>query len=273
MVWTHGGDGDSVVTDSAGNVIPDYPVAVYDSATGGSHVQDLTEIIGGAAIAALRTDATGPTAGRIRRLHSASHPILWWSVGSDQDEVRWASHAHEIPTRANQAYTQANDNAANIAAIQAQIGGSSLYAVKTEVPSIEEILTSVIISWGRAANPQDMVVADSSRRLCPVLVAPYPLTILSADMVFNNGIAANASNYWHLQLQRGAGTNVIVGKTSHDEAIVNGAGWGFDNQIFDPDLRKLDEGQVLFVTCQPATGSPDPLLGPSTITVRYARQG
>ncbi|MGH3500927.1 MAG: hypothetical protein ACRDQA_08540 [Nocardioidaceae bacterium] len=272
MVWTHGGDGDSVVTDSAGNVIPDYPVVVYDSATGGSHVQDLTEIVGGAAIAALRTDATGPTAGRIRRLHSATHPILWWSVtDSNNNEVRWASHAHEIPTRANQAYTQANTNATDIAAIQTQIGGSSLYAVRTEVPSIEETLVSMVVSWGQAADPRDMVASDGNRN-CPVLVAPYPLTILSVDMVFNADIASNANNYWTLQVCHGP-ANVIVEKTSHDEAITNGQGWSFDSQVFDPGRRTFDEGDVLYVVCLAATGSPSDLLGPSTITVRYARQG
>lgn len=125
MSWTHGGDATSVVTDHAGNTLPDYPVLAYDSPEGGTLVSDLTEVDGVTAIASLRTDDVGTaTAGRIRRVKSTDHPLLWWSLtDSSGREVRWASVAHEVATRANSAYDLATQASSDVAVLDSTVSG------------------------------------------------------------------------------------------------------------------------------------------------------
>lgn len=146
------------------------------------------------------------------------------------------------------------------------------YADETEVPSLEETLFSVPV-----LNPAGgFDFPDTRSREVPLLVAPFPLTVLSLNLVFNSSTDSSGSDFWTFNLLRStavppAGNRLIATKDTSGDKIHRDIGWDLSSVLFDPAERKLGVNETLQLQPVP-TGSPGNLGGPIIATVRYARQ-
>lgn len=153
----------------------------------------------------------------------------------------------------------------------------SAYARKDQVPSLEETLAVAALQWNGQADNMDLTVAGTSAggRGCVLLTAPVPLIVLSVDVVVNATIPASGTNYWTLMLRRHTDVGNRTDITSKALTAGTTAAWeniSFSTQAWDDNARLLAAGQSLalwgFITGTPTQD----LAGPSTATVRYARQ-
>lgn len=152
----------------------------------------------------------------------------------------------------------------------------SAYARKDQVPSIEETLVSVVPMFKGQAQPFQVDPATVSvGRNCPIFTAPYPLIVLSCDVVINGALTASASNYWQLKLRRHntLSDRVDIVTKNLDDGLVNTfQPINFDSDVWDAGNRKLGVGQTLAFWVLGVGSPPDTLEGPMSVTVRYARQ-
>ncbi|MFF2651462.1 right-handed parallel beta-helix repeat-containing protein [Streptomyces sp. NPDC058045] len=106
-LYTFGGVPEDVLTDTAGNTIPDYPVLVRTAGTG-AVVSALFEADGDP-ISTLRSNpADSDTPGAVRTFRTADVPEIEIEyTGPSGQPVRWYRAARELPAGAHQAATQA----------------------------------------------------------------------------------------------------------------------------------------------------------------------
>ncbi|EFL01579.1 conserved hypothetical protein [Streptomyces sp. SPB78] len=94
-LYTFGGTPADVLTDTAGNVQPDYPVIVRVAGTGAT-VTALYEADGVTPVGQLRTNPTGSTApGAIRAFKAADVVAIEYEYNSQAGPVRWYEAARE----------------------------------------------------------------------------------------------------------------------------------------------------------------------------------
>lgn len=264
---TFGGRSETVIQDSAGNVLADWPVQVYD-AREGTQVTDLREI-NGDPIAELKTQpSTAADAGRIRRFRGPDGvSSLWYRLLDSQSrEVWWPDFCHEAADTAFAAQTAAATAQAAAEAAQSDIddlSSSDMLAKRVEVPSIEDVFTATLLVSEDTGTGLFTVANGAAFAYC--FTAPYPLYVMSADICPVRDIAASGSAYWTATLH----------KTAADIASIDSQdGWSkytavsFDDDNFDPTNRVLSQGESLWIQFVP-TGSPATLIVGAT--VRYAR--
>lgn len=111
-LYTFGGTPADVLTDEAGNVVPDYPVLVKVAGTGAT-VTAIFEADGTTPIATLRSDdADSATPGRIRVFKALDVPEIEYEyLDPDGQPVRWYQAGREIAAGALQTAQQALDAA------------------------------------------------------------------------------------------------------------------------------------------------------------------
>lgn len=142
------------------------------------------------------------------------------------------------------------------------------YALKAQVPSLEEIFTAAPLGW--SVGTMNLAVPSPGHR-APVFAAPFPLYILSVALIFNNDIASSATDYWTFNVEVNPGTSsYIATQTTNGNPATRWVPWTFI-AAFDITLRKLATGQGLFIRAA-TTGSPAALASVAHATVRYARQ-
>ncbi|MEL3944885.1 right-handed parallel beta-helix repeat-containing protein [Streptomyces sp. LNU-CPARS28] len=100
-LYTYGGTPADVLTDTAGNVVPDYPVIIRAAGTG-AEITGLLEADGTTPIAQLRTNATGsPTPGAIRTFKVDAVTAIEYEYNAPGGNVvRWFQSAREAATGA-----------------------------------------------------------------------------------------------------------------------------------------------------------------------------
>jgi len=105
-LYTFGGNPAAVLTDSAGNVVPNYPVLVRVAGTG-ALVTALYEADGTTPISELRTNPTGSNApGAIRVFKAADVTAIEYEYNGPNGPVRWYEAGREV---AQQALDQVGD--------------------------------------------------------------------------------------------------------------------------------------------------------------------
>ena len=264
---TFGGRSETVITDSAGNRLADWPVQVYN-AREGTQLTDLREM-NNDPIAELRTQpSTAGDAGRIRRFRGPDNVTTIWyrMVDSQARVVWWPDFCHEATDTAFAAQAAASTAQSAAEAAQSDIDdlvNSESFARRTEVPSIEDVFTAAALISEDTGSA--LFKASDGSAFAYVLTAPYPLYVMSAVLCPIRTIAASGSAYW----------SAVLHKTSADIATIDSRdGWtqytsvDYDADVFDPTNRVLAQGESLWIQMVP-TGSPgDVMVGAA---VRYAR--
>lgn len=153
---------------------------------------------------------------------------------------------------------------------------ADLQATKAAVPTLEEQLTSTIVScWkGTSDQPIDLVPWGYSATL---LVAPINLSVLSVGLSFEYwSLPASDSAYWAASLLIGtsvAGFATAATRTTQNTGATANGGitarspWTFNSAPGSP--WTVPAGQLLLINWNP-TGSPIQMKLPVTVTVRYA---
>ncbi|MGH3499753.1 MAG: hypothetical protein ACRDQA_02450, partial [Nocardioidaceae bacterium] len=144
-----------------------------------------------------------------------------------------------------------------------------LYPTKEEVPSLEDIFTTVML-----LDKGDSLTA---RHEFAVFPAPMPLQVLSVDLTFNGAVAESDTDYWTFTLSKTieGNTNLTIAtKTTQPypdgEGIPGDWGWPIDSGAYDPTNSVLGRRDCLTLVVDP-TGSPNALKGRCVASVRYAR--
>lgn len=144
------------------------------------------------------------------------------------------------------------------------------YALKTEVPSLEEIATQATLLWGGTATTTTTVAGSSQ----PLLIATFPLRILSLHLSFAAAVTASTVNFWNFTLKKsatGPGAAVdIVSRDTQTAGLGNRTSFNFDAQTWNATNRLLSTGDVAWLATT-LTGAPTQLSG-GIVTIRYARQ-
>lgn len=142
------------------------------------------------------------------------------------------------------------------------------FALREEVPSLEEIMAQAPLLWTSAASP----ITSASATTGALLVAPFPLRILSLHVTMYAKVPASATDNWTLTLRKSATGPAaavdIVARTLTD-GLGNRVTTGFEAAPWNENNRNLAAGDVAWLACA-ATGSPAPLVG-GLATLRYAR--
>lgn len=115
-LYTYGGGPEDVVTDAAGNAIPDYPIAVRVAGTG-ELITALFEDDGTTPIGQLATNsASSPAPGAIRTFKiDGIQAIDFEHLDASGNPVRWYATGREVPIEASQAAATASTAAATAA--------------------------------------------------------------------------------------------------------------------------------------------------------------
>lgn len=152
---------------------------------------------------------------------------------------------------------------------------AEIATLKTQTPTLEELLTSTTVScWRAAGAPSTYITGVTALTL---LVAPIPLRILSVALSFEYmNLTAHDVNYWKADLNRGDGpggfTTFATRSTQVTGANANGGivqreAWTFDAAAWTSS--DLSVGDLLRVTFTPF-GNPAADIGlPMTATIRY----
>jgi hypothetical protein len=130
-----------------------------------------------------------------------------------------------------------------------------------QLASVEDLIASISIHTAQAATVS-----------YGVLVAPFPLRVLSLEMAVAVGFAASDVDYWTMTLRRyRAGVvNTIASKSTQatgGQALASNTGWNMDSATFDPTYRDLAKDDILNMAFF-KTGAAANLDRP-IITVRY----
>lgn len=148
---------------------------------------------------------------------------------------------------------------------------AAIAALLAQVPSLEEQFVAVPILFPGEANPINM--ATTSIRELALFTAPFPLRILSVDFCFNSGVAANATNFYTVKLEKtlasGTSEAAIGQQSTATQAIVSDGHWPFTAPMNEA-ARVLPLGASFGLQIEPS-GTPPPLNGPAVCTIRYAR--
>jgi hypothetical protein len=158
---------------------------------------------------------------------------------------------------------------------------ADLQGFKTQVPSLEGLLTTVpITSWnGPGAAPSSVCHWSYTT---PLLSADVPLTVLSVSAVFNAwSLPVSDTAYWTAALEVGsnlAGWTVVAARsTQNTGANTNGpilarTPWTFNAATGGP--WQVPQGQLLAINWSPvpenAPSSPPDMRLPLLYTIRYA---
>lgn len=111
-LYTFGGTPADVLTDSAGNVVPDYPLLVKVAGTGAT-VTALFEEDGTTPIGTLRTnDEDSDVPGAVRTFKAADVTAIDYEYNGPSGPVRWYEAARELPLGAMQTAQAAAEDAA-----------------------------------------------------------------------------------------------------------------------------------------------------------------
>jgi hypothetical protein len=155
---------------------------------------------------------------------------------------------------------------AAVAALTARVA-----QIEVSTPTLEEQMFSLVIDdWSgntTLTSPQRMTL----------MVAPWPVRILSVDLSFDYGnVTASNTNYWRAVLEKsevgGAFPDITAKSTQATGGEANGSiiarrCWSFDSANWgNADIAK---GQLLSLYWQ-EVGVPPALKLPMAVTVRYA---
>lgn len=171
-----------------------------------------------------------------------------------------------------QAGAEAARDEAQAAADSAASLKTQLDAVQSTVPTIDELVQTVVIStWGTAGS-----TVENGPVTHTVWIAPFDCSITWAAMSFDYWtLAESDSNYWQFQFTRGRGADRanIVSKTtmstgSGGEGITARTFWGFSGFVWDTNAAKMQAGDLLLLRTA-KTGSPADVQLPMTVTFRY----
>lgn len=152
-----------------------------------------------------------------------------------------------------------------------------IQTMQTQVPTLEELCTSLFVDTWPDANSNPITLIPWSYRNT-LLVAPINLNILSVSISWEYwNLAASDTSYWTGQLQVGAGGtfNTYATRTTQNTgSTANGAvtartPWTFDAAVTTTTPVSVQRGQLLAMTWAP-TGSPGSMKLPVTYTIRYA---
>lgn len=146
------------------------------------------------------------------------------------------------------------------------------YALREEVPSLEEILAQAPLLWGGAGAPT--LAPGAATGSTPLFIAPFPIRLLSLQLAFAGYVAPSTTNYWTLVLRKSPtgppGAVDVATRDTQQAGLANRGSFGFDTGIWNPTNRQLAAGDVVWITATP-TGVPASLAG-GLATFRYARQ-
>lgn len=150
------------------------------------------------------------------------------------------------------------------------------YARKDQVPSLEETITSTQLAWGGQTDSVTLEAATVGvgGRGSLLMIAPFPLIVLSVDLAFNQTLPASATNYWTFTLRNHVTVGTRTDIVSMSMTAGTGGDWervSFANAVWDPNNRLLPAGNKLGLWAF-VTGAPVNLSGISNATIRYARQ-
>lgn len=152
----------------------------------------------------------------------------------------------------------------------------SPYARKDQVPTLEETVTSTQLAWGGQTDSVTLETATVGvgGRGSLLMIAPFPLIVLSVDLAFNQTLPASSTNYWTFTLRNHVTVGTRTDIVSMNMTAGTGGDWEritFANAVWDPSNRLLPAGNKLALWAF-VTGAPVNLSGISNATIRYARQ-
>jgi len=166
--------------------------------------------------------------------------------------------------------------AAQVAALQAALEdqAAELESVRQTVPTSEQLLaTATFPVWSGA------VASISSDNRITLMVAPFPLRVLSVALSVEYGTVADSNtNYWTGTLESGTGPTGfpdIASKTTQSTGALAGGPinarvpWTWDSANWNAEAAVLAKGQLLCVNWV-ETGTPPALRFPQVYTVRYS---
>ena len=137
-------------------------------------------------------------------------------------------------------------------------------ALAAVTPTIEELIV--------AGTVRDYL--NSTSGSSPILVAPFPLQIISVSLiVWFNDVAASDTNWWEFRLNKltvgSVGTQIATKNTkvTGGTAITKRVDWNFDTVSWNTTEATLAKGDALQVAGYP-TGTPGTVSQP-LVTVRY----
>lgn len=144
------------------------------------------------------------------------------------------------------------------------------YALRAEVPSLEEIVWQTTLAWRTGVNANTLQLAAGQSGTAVAGMAPYPLRINYAHITFTQG--RGAADSWVVSLIGNNGS----GSTGDTIASFTTGTVGLMQPLaFDPlnaTHRQLAAGEVLLVSLAPAAATPNAgTLGVGFLTVGYAR--
>lgn len=134
-----------------------------------------------------------------------------------------------------------------------------------QVALVDELVASTVFTTGTV----------SSSNWYPIFVAPFPLSIVAASVIFggpSTGIVANDTNYVTVTLRRvRSGTDVVIAtKTTQatgGQTMPARGDWNFDAVAFDANNKVFAKGDICAVQFG-FTGAPAGVEKPMA-TVRY----
>ena len=150
---------------------------------------------------------------------------------------------------------------------------ADLQTLKTQVPSLED-MTPLSVRIECLDSAGSATTRTTGSYATTVLVAPYPLKVLSMAISFDNwSLTSSDTAYWDCQIKRwsaGVGTLLAERTTQSTGALANGGitprvAWTFDSAPWVDTT--FAAGELLLVRWAP-TGSPALQQLPSTYTFR-----
>jgi hypothetical protein len=135
------------------------------------------------------------------------------------------------------------------------------YALRTEVPTLEELVVSTELG--------DVTQTTSH----PLFIAPFPCDVRQASLVqWYGAVLANNQKFWTIKLWRvrgGVSADIAVKTTrpTSGEAVRTRIAWTFDQVPFGA-ARSLDKGDVVALAFYKTGGAPP--LKRLAATLRYS---